>query len=98
VESKKQEAEQARQVAQGVADAAVIAAQGDADARLIQAKAEAEALALINDAIRGNTDLLLYQYINKLGPNIDVMFLPSDAPFLFPLPDTGITTVPTTTP
>ncbi len=87
VESKKQEAEQARQVAQGVADAAVIAAQGEADARLIQAEAEAAALELINKAIQGNPDLLTYQYINKLSDNIDVMLLPNDSPFLFPLPE-----------
>ncbi|OQX61768.1 MAG: hypothetical protein B5M51_07160 [Anaerolinea sp. 4484_236] len=91
VESKKQEAEQARQVAQGLADAAVIAAQGEADARLIQAEAEATALERINTAIQDKPDLLLYQYISKLGPNIDVMLLPNDSPFLFPLPDTGTT-------
>ena len=91
VESKKQEAEQARQVAEGRADASVIAAQGEADARLIQAEAEAAALELINNAIKDNPDLLTYQYIEKLGPNIDVMLLPNDSPFLFPLPDTGVT-------
>lgn len=89
VESKRQEAEQARQVAQGQADAAVIAAQGQADARLIQAEAEATALELINNAIKDNPDLLTYQYIEKLGPNIDVMLLPNDSPFLFPLPGTN---------
>lgn len=88
VESKKQEAEQARQVAQGQADAAVIAAKGEAEARIIQAQAEAEALQLISAALRDNPDLLTYQYINKLTPNIDVMLLPSDSPFLFPLPGT----------
>lgn len=91
VESKRQEAEQARQVAQGQADAAVIAAQGEADARLIQAKAEASALELINNAIKDNPDLLTYQYIEKLGPDIKVMLLPNDSPFLFPLPDTNAT-------
>lgn len=89
VESKKQEAEQARQVAQGQADAAVIAAQGQADARLIQAEAEASALGLINNAIKDNPDLLTYQYIEKLGPEIEVMLLPNNAPFLFPLPGIG---------
>ncbi|MBT3323482.1 MAG: prohibitin family protein [Anaerolineae bacterium] len=89
VESKKQEAEQARQIAQGQADATVIAAQGQADARLIEAEAEAAALELINSVIQGKPDLLTYQYISKLGPEIDVMLLPNDSPFLFPLPDTG---------
>lgn len=91
VESKKQEAEQARQVAQGQADAAVIAAQGQADARIIQAQAEAEALKLIAAIINDNPDLLTYQYIEKLAGQIDVMLLPSDSPFLFPLPEAGTT-------
>lgn len=89
VESKKQEAEQARQIAQGAADAAVIAAQGEADARLIQAEAEATALERINSAIQNKPDLLIYQYISKLAPDIDVMLLPNDSPFLFPLPEVG---------
>ncbi|MBT3337020.1 MAG: prohibitin family protein [Anaerolineae bacterium] len=94
VESKKQEAEQARQIAQGQADAAVISAQGEADARIIQAEAEAAALELISNAIKNNPDLLTYEYIQKLSADIDVMLLPSDSPFLFPLPganaDTGL--------
>jgi regulator of protease activity HflC (stomatin/prohibitin superfamily) len=92
VESKKQEAEQVRQTAQGSADAAVIAAEGQAEARLIQAEAEAKALELIAAAIRSNPDLLTYLYIEKLSPNVEVMFLPSDAPFIFPLPDTRVGT------
>jgi len=91
VESKKQEAEQARQVAQGQADAAVIAAQGEADARLIQAEAEAEALEKIASVIAENPDMLTYEYIQQLTDQIDVMLLPSDSPFLFPLPETGAT-------
>jgi regulator of protease activity HflC (stomatin/prohibitin superfamily) len=87
VEQRKQEAEQARQLAQGEADAAVIAAQGAAEARLIEANAEAEALGLIADALRNNPDLLTYEYLTKIGPEIDVMLLPSDAPFVFPLPE-----------
>lgn len=87
VESKKQEAEQARQIAQGQADAAVIAAKGAADARLIQAEAEAKALQLIADALKNNPDLLTYQYISKLAPNITVMLVPNDNPYLLPLPN-----------
>ena len=98
VEQKKQEAEQARQSAEGRADAAVIEAQGRADARLIEAEAEAKALLLVADAIKGNPDLLTYQYINQITPNIDVMLLPNDSPFLFPLPEMGpaspVTVVP----
>lgn len=87
VEQRRQEAEQARQTAQGQADAAVIAARGEAEARIIQAQAEAEALRLVSAALEGNPDLLTYQYINKLSPNIQVMLLPNDSPFLFPLPN-----------
>jgi regulator of protease activity HflC (stomatin/prohibitin superfamily) len=90
VAQKKQEAEQARQVAQGQADAVVIQAKGAAEARTIQAGAEAQALELINGALEGHPDLLTYQYITKLAPNVQVMFLPSNAPFIFPLPETMI--------
>ena len=86
VEQKKQEAEQARQTAQGQADARVIAAKGDAEARLINAEAEAKALELIAAALRGNPDLITYQYVQKLGPGIQVMLVPNDNPFLLPLP------------
>ena len=87
VESKKQEAEQARQVAQGQADAVVIAAKGAAAARIIQAEAEAKANDLIAASLAGKPELLTWLYINKLASNIQVMLLPSNAPFLFPLPE-----------
>ena len=87
VEQKRQEAEQARQVAQGRADAAVIQAKGEAESRLIQAEAEAKALQIISEALKDNPELLTYQYITKLSPNIQALFLPSNAPFIFPLPD-----------
>ncbi len=100
VQQRKQEAEQARQTAQGKADSVAIAAEGDAralliqvqaeaDARLIQAEAEATALGMLAAAIKDNPDLLTLQYINKLAPNITVMLLPADNPFLFPLPQIG---------
>ena len=95
VEQRAQEAEQARQVAQGRADAVVIEAEGAAQARIIQAEAEAEALGLIADALRNNPDLLLYQYINNLSPNIEVMLVPNDNPYLLTLPTLpGTETVP----
>jgi regulator of protease activity HflC (stomatin/prohibitin superfamily) len=86
VEQRRNEAEQARQVAQGVADAAVIAAKGQAESRLIQADAEAKALTLISKALGENPDLLNYQYITKISPNIQVMLVPSNSPFLLPFP------------
>jgi regulator of protease activity HflC (stomatin/prohibitin superfamily) len=86
VESKKQEAEQARQVAQGQADAAVISAQGAAEARLIQAKVEAEANQLLSQSL--TPTLLQYQYILKLAPGVQTIFIPSDNQFILPLPET----------
>jgi len=87
VEKKKQEAEQARQEAQGQADAVVIAAEGEAAARILEAEAEAEALKVQAEVLAEYPDLLTYVYITKLSPNVKVMFLPYDSPFIFPLPD-----------
>ena len=97
VEQRKQEAEQARQSAQGRANSVIIEAKGDAEARLIEAKAEAQALELIAAALKDKPELLTYQYITKITPNINVMLLPSDAPFLFPLEQLGPTASTTTT-
>ncbi|MEM2446894.1 MAG: SPFH domain-containing protein [Candidatus Bathyarchaeia archaeon] len=94
VEQKKQEAEQARQIAQGQADAAVIQAKGeaeaqvirakaDAEAQLIRARAEAEALKLIASALT-NPNLITYEYVSKLAPNIRVMMVPANTPFILP--------------
>jgi regulator of protease activity HflC (stomatin/prohibitin superfamily) len=103
VESKKQEAEQARQTAQGAADSVVIAAKGDADARIVQAQAEAKALQLVAEVLKENPALLQYQYITKLAPNVQMMLVPSNAPFILPqlqLNPTATPAVPpvTTTP
>jgi regulator of protease activity HflC (stomatin/prohibitin superfamily) len=86
VEQRRQEAQQAIETAKGQADSAVIAAEGQAKARLIEAEAEAEALNLIQASLQNNPELLTYQYITKLAPNIDAMLLPSNAPFVFQLP------------
>lgn len=97
VEQRKQEAEQARQQAQGLADAAVIAAEGQASARLLESEAEAKALEVQALVLEKYPSLLTYVYITKLSPNVQVMFLPSDSPFIFPLPDANLP-YPTTTP
>src|SRR3990170_1283382 len=88
VEQKRQEAEQARQVAQGQADAAVIAAKGAAEARLIQAEAEAQANALVAESLRDRPELLQYQYILKLAPGVQTIFVPTGNQFILPLPNT----------
>ena len=87
VEKKIQEARQVIETAKGDAQAAVIAAEGRAEARLIEAQAEADALTLIQASIAGNPELLTYQYITKLAPNISTMLLPSESPFVFQLPE-----------
>jgi regulator of protease activity HflC (stomatin/prohibitin superfamily) len=82
VEQRKQEAEQARQVAQGQADAVVIAAQGEAQAILLKAQAQAQANDVLAKSL--TPELLTYTYINKLAPNVQVMYLPSGTPLLLP--------------
>jgi regulator of protease activity HflC (stomatin/prohibitin superfamily) len=88
VEQKKQEAEQARQIAQGQADAAVITAEGQAQAILLTAQAQAQANETLAKSL--TSDLLTYTYINKIAPNVQVMYLPSGTPLLLPsvTPDT----------
>src|SRR5215211_649329 len=101
VEQRKQEAEQARQVAQGQADAAVIAAQGAAEAQILQAEAEARANELIGQSLQQNPEILQYQYILKLAPGVQTIFIPSGNQFILPLPNTTspeVPIVPTTTP
>lgn len=98
VETKIQEAEQARQTAQGAADAAVIAAEADAkaviinaeaaaEARRIGAEAESEALRLLGSALKAYPDVLTLQYIEKISPNVDVMMIPSDNPYILQIPN-----------
>lgn len=84
VEQKKQEAEQARQEAQGLADAAVITAEGAAEARIIEAQAEAEALKLIAAVLADHPELLQYQYITKLAPDVKVILMPNGSQFILP--------------
>jgi len=91
VDRKKQEAEQARVTAQGVADAAVISAQGSAQATVLQAQANAQALQLTGDALKGRQDALTFRYIDKLAPNVQVIYLPSNQSYLIPLPQPSTT-------
>lgn len=88
VEQRRQEAEQARQIAQGQADAAVIAAEGAAEAQIIQAEAQAEANRLIGQSIQENPEILQYEYILKLAPGVQTVFIPSGNQFILPLPNT----------
>ncbi|HMM27883.1 MAG: prohibitin family protein [Chloroflexota bacterium] len=74
VRQREQEAEQARALARGEADAARIRAEG-----------EAAALSLINEQLSQNPLLLQWRYIESLGPNVQMMIIPSNSPFLFDL-------------
>lgn len=60
---------------------------GRADAIEIEARAQARALKLLADSLQENPDLLTYRYIEKLAPNVRVMLVPNNAPFILPLPD-----------
>jgi regulator of protease activity HflC (stomatin/prohibitin superfamily) len=102
VQQAQQEAEKARVDAQGQADAAVIAAQGEAKSITIKAQAQSEALALINEVLKENPNLLQWQYINQLSDQVKLIIIPSNSPFLFNLDDlmaqAGVPTTPAPAP
>lgn len=92
------EAEQMRNLAAGQRDRTIaeadgrrqqfqLEAQGRAAAILTEARAQADALKMIGEALAQNPNLLTYEYIDKLSPNIRVMLVPNNAPYLLPLPD-----------
>jgi regulator of protease activity HflC (stomatin/prohibitin superfamily) len=92
----KGEAARVRIRAEGEAKAILIKAQAEAKARLIRAEAEAKALQLIADAVDEQRDLLTYNYIDKLSPNIKALILPHNTPLILPLPSLDSEQVPPT--
>lgn len=110
------QAEQMRRLAEGERDrqriemegkaaAIEIEAAAQATAIVLKAQADAEAILLQKEALAQDQALLLYRYIEQLSPNIRVMLVPNDQPFLLPLPQLedgtpapGSTTLPTPTP
>ena len=80
------EAQQMRNLAEGRRDQYKLEAAGEAEAILIRAQAQAAALKLIAEALELNPSLVTYRYVEKLSPNIRVMLVPSNAPFILPLP------------
>lgn len=86
VQQREQEAEQARATARGQRDAAIISAEGEAEARVIRAEAEKTALELLGAALAANPDLITFEYVQRLGPGVQVMLVPTDNPFLLPIP------------
>lgn len=69
------------------ADTAVITAQGIANSKVVAAQAEAQANDLITKSL--SPELLQYQYILKLAPGVQTIFLPSgqNQQFILPLPN-----------
>ena len=65
----------------------MLEAEAQAKAVLLEAEAQAQALRLLGSALLENPDLLTYEYINKLSPNIRVMLVPNNAPLILPLPE-----------
>jgi regulator of protease activity HflC (stomatin/prohibitin superfamily) len=80
-------ADQIRQLAQGEADAVILKAKADADAVKLKADAEAEAVRKIGAALANDQNVLTYRYIDKLAPNVRVMLVPNNAPYLLPMPN-----------
>jgi len=78
LQSAQKEIEIAVARADGEKQAAVIAAEGRAEARKIEAEAEAEALRLVAEQLRGNPDLIRYEWAVKLAPSVSTVLLPAD--------------------
>lgn len=92
------EAQQMRNLAEGQRDKMKLEAagrseqlqlesEGKAKAITNEAEAQSKALKLIGEALAQNPNLLTYEYIAKLSPNIRAMLVPNNAPFILPLAD-----------
>lgn len=64
-------------LADGQRLAAIIAAEGRAESRRVEAEAEARALELIAAQLRGNPDLVRYEWATRLSPSVRTVLLPS---------------------
>jgi regulator of protease activity HflC (stomatin/prohibitin superfamily) len=95
---KEHQADQIRKLAAGEADRIVKIADAEAEAVIIKAQAETEALKLIAEALAQRPDLITYRYVDKLAPGIRVMLVPSNAPYILPLPSLEAETPGTPTP
>ena len=77
LQSAEKEVEIALARAAGEKKAAVIAAEGRAEARALEARAEATALQLIAAQLRGNPDLIRYEWATRLSPTVSTVMLPA---------------------
>jgi regulator of protease activity HflC (stomatin/prohibitin superfamily) len=66
------------------AQQAVVTAQGVADSNRATAAGQADANASINESL--TDELIRWQAIQKLNPNVNVMVVPDDGNFIFNLP------------
>lgn len=80
----KQIAQQNVEKAKADADARRAQAQGEADAQVTLANGQAEANDLVNASL--TQQLIQWQTVQKLAPNVSVMLIPSDQGFLFNIP------------
>lgn len=83
VQQEQQEAARVRVAAEGERDAEIARAEGEAESIRIRAAASAEALSLVSEQLANNPSLIQYEYIQKLAPNVNLILLPSNSPFLF---------------
>ena len=79
-EQQVQTAEQEQNKAEVDAETAAIRATGEANARIEQARGEAEANRLLAESI--SDQLIQWQSIQKLNPNVEIMLVPSDNGFI----------------
>lgn len=64
-------------LAEGEKKAAIIAAEGRAESRRVEAEAEATALRLIAEQLRGNPDLVKYEWATRIAPTVKTVLLPT---------------------
>jgi regulator of protease activity HflC (stomatin/prohibitin superfamily) len=72
-------------------------AEGKADAIQIEAEAQAAALKMLAEALKQDPNLITYEYVQKLSPNIRAMLVPNNAPLILPLPELDVMQQPTLT-
>lgn len=77
-------AEKIKIAAKAQARAIVVTAQADARAIELTAQAQAEYFQRVAQALEVNPNLLTYEYINKVAPQIKSFYLPNDAPLQLP--------------
>ncbi|MCX6064379.1 MAG: prohibitin family protein [Chloroflexi bacterium] len=62
-------------------------ASGEAARIRAVAQAEADALDMLGKALARNPEVITLRYVDKLAPNIQVMLVPNNAPYILPLPN-----------